>query len=507
MTITTFIFFLAIIVGTLLITYWAAKQTTSTTHYYTAGGQLSGYQNGLAIAGDYMSAASFLGVSGAFALYGFDGFFYTIGFLVSYLVLLLFIAEPMRNLGEFTMGDVIAARFPAKKTRLCTAISTQFISILYMVAQLVAAGSLIKLLLGVDYEIAVIVVGALMTLYVVFGGMMATSWIQIVKTMLLLTGVLMVCLIVLSRFNFNVFQFIEAVRFSEPFREGFLYPGNLFKNPVDTISLQMSLLLGAAGLPHILIRFLTVKDAITVRTSVISAIGVIGIFYIMTIILGFGALLFVGWEYLKLVDESGNMSAPLLAFSLGGDFLMAFISAIAFATILAVVSGIIICASASFAHDFYRHVLCNGKASERAQMEIAKLAAAGVGCISILFALLVQHLNVAAIVSLIFAFSASVHFPLIFLSLYWKGLTAIGAIAGMITGFLSSTILVIISPNMMGVFFGESPLFPLYNPGIISIPLSFLVAMITSYITASKQDQERFERVFVQGQTGIEQKL
>lgn len=507
MNITTFVFFLAIVIGTLLITYWAAKQTTSTNEYYAAGGQLTGFQNGLAIAGDYMSAASFLGITGTIALYGFDGFFYSIGFLVSYLVLLLLIAEPIRNLGKFTMGDVIAARFSTKTMRSLTSITTMFISILYMVAQLIAAGSLIKLLIGVDYQLSVLVAGSLMTLYVVFGGMMATSWIQIVKTVLLMAGAFMICLIVLSRFDFNFFSLLEAVREATPLQETFLYPGNRFVDPLDTLSLNLALILGTAGLPHILIRFLTVKNALVVRKSVVSATLVMGLFYIMTIFLGFGAVIFVGWDQLLAIDESGNMAAPLLAYFLGGEFLMAFLSAIAFATILAVVSGVVISASSAFAHDFYRHVLHDGDASDKAQMRIAKFAAIGVGLISILISLGTQNLNVAVLVSLIFSIAASVHFPLIFLSIYWRRFTLTGAILGMIAGFFSSTILVILGPSMMdpvsGIIVREA-IFPLQNPGIVSIPLSFLFAYVGSILTSSSLDEDRFEKVFVQAQTGIE---
>jgi cation/acetate symporter len=507
MSITMFVFFLAIVIGTLLITYWAARQTTSTSDYYAAGGQLTGFQNGLALAGDYMSAASFLGITGAIALYGFDGYFYSIGFLVSYLVLLILIAEPVRNLGKFTMGDVIAARFSSKKIRVLTSISTMFISILYMVAQLIAAGALIKLLVGFDYRTSVILVGLLMTVYVVFGGMMATSWVQIVKTLLLMTGTFMLCLIVLSRYDWSVLLMFEAVSTVTPLQQNFLNPGNLFVDPLDTLSLNLALLLGTAGLPHILVRLLTVKDALTVRKSVISATCIIGLFYLMTVLLGFGAVLVVGWDQIIAVDPSGNMSAPLLAFFLGGDFLFAFISAIAFATILAVVSGIVISASSSFAHDFYRHVLCNGEATEKLQMRVAKLAAGCVGVISIFLAIGAQNLNVAAIVSLIFSVAAAVHFPILFLTIYWKRFTTTGALAGMITGLTSSILLVCLSPSVMHPVSGlilRDAIFPLSNPGLVSIPLSFLVSIIASLTTSSTLDEAHFKKVAVKAQTGIE---
>lgn len=504
-----FIFFVAIIVGTLLITYWAARQTTSTTEYYAAGGQLTGYQNGLAIAGDYLSAASFLGITGSIALYGFDGYFYSIGFLVSYLVLLLLIAEPVRNLGTFTMGDVIAARFPSSSIRLLSSFSTMLISILYMVAQLIAAGSLLKLLLGLDYTMSVIIVGILMTIYVVVGGMMATSWVQIVKTFLLMTGSFMLSLIVLSRLNWSVFELFLRVEKATPILKRFLHPGNLFVDPLDTLSLNIALVLGTVGLPHILVRLLTVKDVQTVRKSVISATFIIGVFYLMTLILGFGAVLIVGWERILSVDPSGNMSAPLLAYFVGGDFLISFISAIAFATILAVVSGVIISASSSFAHDFYRHVLHQGEASEAKQMKVAKISALLIGVISIILSVNAQSFNVAALVSLIFSLAASVHFPILLLTIYWKKFTPQGAIASVIVGLTLTISLVILSPTFMNPVNGPLPfeaIFPLKNPGIISIPMSFLAGIIISYSTQSKKNEQQFLLTYQRALTGLDKK-
>ncbi|WP_025028881.1 solute symporter family protein [Caldalkalibacillus mannanilyticus] len=505
MSITMFVFFLAIVIGTLLITYWAARQTTSTSDYYAAGGQLTGFQNGLAIAGDYMSAASFLGITGVIALYGFDGYFYSIGFLVSYLVLLLLIAEPIRHLGKFTMGDVIAARFPSRWIRTLTSFSTLFISVLYMVAQLIAAGALLKLLLGVRYDVSVLIVGILMTIYVVFGGMMATSWVQIIKTILLVTGSFMLCLIVLSRYEWSIFSIFQAVEQASPLQERFLQPGNLFTDPLDTLSLNLALVLGTAGLPHILIRFLTVKDALAVRKSVISATFIIGLFYLMTIILGFGATLIVGWDHILSIDDSGNMAAPLLAFFLGGDFLVAFVSAIAFATILAVVSGVIISASSSIAHDFYRHVLHKGQASEERQMRVAKIAAILVGMIAIVISIKAQNFNVAALVSLIFSIAASVHFPLLLLTIYWRKFTLAGALSGMIVGLILTTLLVFFGPVVMNPVNGiinREAIFPLQNPGIVSIPCSFLVAVFVSLFTASPLDEHHFRHVSFQAHTG-----
>jgi cation/acetate symporter len=506
MDITSIVFFIGILMGTLLITYWAARQTTTTNDYYTAGGGLTGFQNGLAISGDFMSAASFLGITGAIALFGFDGVLYSIGFLVSYFILLL-VAEPIRNLGKYTIGDVIATRFPSKTMRVFISCSTLLISILYVVAQLIAAGALVTLLFGINYSYAVVSVGILMTIYVTFGGMMATSWVQIVKSLLLTTGTFMICLIILSRVDWNLLLLFEMASKSTPLEESFLNPGNLFNQPLDKLSLLLSLLLGTAGLPHILVRFLTVKDAVTVRKSVISATLIISSFYLMTILLGLGSTVIVGWDSIMIADASGNLTVLLLAHLLGGDFLMTFIAAVAFATILAVVSGLIISASTSFAHDLYKHVIIKGEIPEKDQIRVAKVAACCIGISSIFFALIAQHMNVAVLVALIFSIAASVHFPLIVLCIFWRRFTLFGAIAGMTTALLSSIILVVIGPYVMNVHSGLIPyqaIFPLTNPGIVTIPLSFLAAWIGSFCSSSMVDEQTFEEVMVRAQTGIE---
>ncbi|MCF6094978.1 cation acetate symporter [Microaerobacter geothermalis] len=496
MNLTYFIFFLFILAGTLIITYWAAKRGTTTHQFYSVSASLTGFQNGLAIAGDYMSAASFLGITGAIALKGFDGFFYSIGFLVSYLVLLLVIAEPIRHLGSFTLGDVIFARFPIQKMRLITSLSTIIISILYIIPQLVAAGLLIQLLLGIEYGTAVFIIGSLMTIYVVFGGMIATSWVQIVKTVLLMSGTFLISLIVLSRFDWNFFSLMEYVSKGTPFGEQFFYPGNLFLNPMETLSLNLTLILGTAGLPHILIRFFTVKDALAVRKSVITATWIIGLFYLMTLILGFGAVAFVGWEVLVSIDPTGNLAAPLLAAVLGGDFLMAFISAIAFATILAVVTGLVISATSSFAHDIYNHYLCRGEASEQKQLRVAKLTATFIGLFSILLSMGLKNINVTFLVSLTFVVAASTHLPLLLFTLYWRRFNSTGAITGIVTGLAAAVILVLLGPYILMII-------PLYNPGIIAIPLGFLGAVLGTVFSKQAIDEETFIKILVQSQTGL----
>ncbi|XEC96740.1 cation acetate symporter [Paenibacillus tarimensis] len=505
MNITGFIFFLAIIIGTLAITYSAAKRLVNTKDFYAAGHRLTGFQNGLAIAGDYMSAASFLGITGAIALFGFDGFLYSIGFLVSYLVILLVIAEPMHNLGRYTLGDSIAVRFKASRLRGMIALNTLAIAIIYMIAQLVGAGALIHLLLDLDYATSVLIVGTLMTVYVTFGGMVATSWVQIVKTIILISGTLLISLIVLARFDWSFYNMFSFVAAATPHGSQFLSPGNQFSDPIDTISLLLTLALGTAGLPHIIVRFFTVKDAVTVRRSVFTAAWVIGLFYIMTVFLGFGAASFVSYNKLQNSSFGSNLAAPLLAYALGGDFLMAFVSAVAFATILAVVAGLVISASSAFAHDFYSNIFRKGTASDKEQMYAAKLSSIGVGIISILLAIGTEKLNVAFLVSLAFAVAASTNLPLILFTLFWRRFNTAGAIAGMTTGFFSSVILVLFSPNMMhptnGLIYAE-PVFPLANPGIVSIPLGFIAAYIGTVISKNNQGN-RYEEVLFQAQTGI----
>ncbi|MBD7964116.1 solute symporter family protein [Fictibacillus norfolkensis] len=503
---TAFSLFLGIVALTLVITFFASKKTKTTSDFYTADGGLTGMQNGLAIAGDYMSAASFLGIAGTIALSGFDGFFYSIGFLVAYLVVLFLVAEPLRNLGKYTMADMIAARFNDKKVRGVAALNTMAISTFYMVAQLVGAGALIKLLLGIEYIYSVLIVGVLMTVYVVFGGMTATSWVQIVKAILLMLGTFIISVMVFAKFGFSFTEMFNQVKSATPLGESFLNPGNKFKDPLDTISLNLALVLGTAGLPHILIRFFTVKDAPTARKSVVYATWLIGAFYIMTIFLGFGAAAFVGQDQILAANAAGNMAAPLLAEVLGGEFLFAFVSAVAFATILAVVAGLVLSAASAFAHDFYTHIIRKGHASEKEQMKAAKWASVGVAIISIILALFAQKLNVAFLVSLAFAVAASANLPIILLTIFWKRFNTAGAVTGMLVGLISSLVLVMISPSVWSpvegaaILTGEA-IFPLANPGIVSIPLGFLGAIIGTMLS-KPSDVDKFNEILVKANTG-----
>lgn len=508
MNVLAFGLFLAIVGLTLVITYFAAKKTTNTSDFYTAGGGLTGWQNGLAIAGDYMSAASFLGIAGMIALGGFDGFFYSIGFLVAYLVVLYIVAEPLRNLGKYTMADMIAARFNDKKVRGVAALNTIAISIFYMIAQLVGAGGLIKLLLGIDYVYSVLIVGTLMTVYVVFGGMTATSWVQITKAVLLMIGTFIISVMVFAKFDYSIANMFTHMKTATPIGEAFLNPGNKFKDPLDMISLNLALVLGTAGLPHILIRFFTVKDAPTARQSVVYATWIIGFFYIMTIFLGFGAAAFVGYDNIIAANAAGNMAAPLLAQVLGGDFLFAFVSAVAFATILAVVAGLVLSAASAFAHDFYSHIVRRGQATEKEQMVAARLASIGVAVISIILALFAQKMNVAFLVALAFAVAASANLPVILFTIFWKRFNTTGAVSGMLVGLFSSLILVAISPNVWNpepgaaILVGEA-LFPLTNPGVVSIPLGFIAAFIGTILSSKKEDAKKFDEIVVKANTGL----
>jgi len=505
---TAFLLFLIIVLGTLVITYYAAKKTKTANEFYTAGGGLTGWQNGLAIAGDYMSAASFLGIAGMIALFGFDGFFYSIGFLVAYLVVLYLVAEPLRNLGKYTMADMIAARFDNKKIRGVAALNSIVISIFYMIAQLVGAGALISLLIpGLDYTASVLIVGVLMTVYVVFGGMTATSWVQIIKCVLLIAGTFIISLIVFAKFNFNILHMFDEMRTATPLKEAFLHPGNKFANGLDTLSLNLALVLGTAGLPHILIRFFTVKDAPTARKSVVVATWIIGLFYVMTLFLGFGAAAFVGKDVIVKANAAGNMAAPLLARALGGEFLFAFVSAVAFATILAVVAGLVLSAASAFAHDFYGHIIRKGNVREKEQVRAARLASVGVAVISILLALFAQKLNVAFLVALAFAVAASANLPVLVFTVFWKRFNTTGAVTGMLIGLISALVLVAVSPNVWDPVAGKAifvgtPLISLTNPGILSIPLGFLGAFIGTCFS-SKRDDAKFDEILVKANTGI----
>ncbi len=521
MNITATLFFLLIIGITLGITYWASKKNTDTSHHYVAGGEIKGWQNGLAIAGDYLSAASFLGIAGAIALNGFAGFYLSIGFLVAYLVVLLLVAEPLRNLGKYTMADMLVSRFNSKRVRAAAALSTLTISIFYMIAQLVGAGSLIQLLLGINFTYAVLIVGTLMTIYVVLGGMIATTWIQIVKATLLIAGTLLLSILVLAQYSFNPIALFGAVE--RELGTAMLAPAAAsgLQAGLDSISLNMALVFGTAGLPHILIRFLTVPDAKTARSSIITAVWIIGGFYLFTPVLGYGAALVVGQDAITAQNPAGNLAAPQLASALGGPILLAFVSAVAFATIVAVVAGLVIAASGAFAHDFYTNVIRGGEATEHEQFLAARYTTIGVSVLAIIIALFAQSFNVAFLVALAFAVAASANVPVILLTIFWKRFNTVGAITGMLVGLISAVVLVFLSPNVLtGVTPAEGvtpvinadPIFPLKSPTLISMPLGFLGCFIGTLLGGRKHSTEQeqreglqtdYDEIYVRVNTGI----
>ncbi|MCM3380470.1 cation acetate symporter [Shouchella clausii] len=503
MNITVISLFLAIVILTLVITYYAAKRTKTASEFYTAGGGLTGWQNGLAIAGDYLSAASFLGIAGAIALFGFDGFFYSIGYLVAYLVVMFVVAEPLRNLGKYTLADMIHSRFDARKVRGVAAGSTITIVIFYMIAQLVGAGALIQLLFQIPYTYAVLLVGVMMTIYVLFGGMTATSWVQIVKATLLMVATAAISIMVLVRFNFNILDMFASVGASQ--EEGFLHPGMQGRAPLDSISLMLALVLGTAGLPHILMRFFTVKDAKTARSSVVTATWIVGIFYILTIFLGFGAAAFVGTADIIAANPAGNMAAPLLAERLGGDLFMSFVAAVAFATILAVVAGLVLSGASAFAHDIYGQIIKKGKITEKQQVVAARIASVTVAGLSIVLALFAQNMNVAFLVALAFCVAASANLPVIVYTIYWKRFNTAGAVTAMLSGLFSALILVAISPNVLSptgdAFITAEPLITLTNPAIISVPIGFIGGIVGTLLS-KKRDDAKYAEVKVRANIG-----
>jgi cation/acetate symporter len=515
------IFFVLIIALTLGITAWASRQNKSTSDHYVAGGGIKGWQNGLAISGDYLSAASFLGIAGAISLTGFSGFYLSIGFLVAYLVVLLLVAEPLRNLGKYTLADMLASRFNKPSVRSAAALSTIAISMFYMIAQLNGAGALIELLLGLDYVLSVIIIGILMTVYIVAGGMVATTWIQIVKAGLLIAGTLTLSLFVLAQpsigFNpVNLFNEVSSQIGSDMVKPP---PPTDLVAGLDVISLNIALVLGTAGLPHILIRFLTVPDAKTARSSIVTATWIIGLFYLLTPVLGYGAALFVGQDAIAQQNPAGNTAAPQLAEALGGPIFFAFISAVAFATIVAVVAGLVVAGSSAFAHDFYSNVIRGGNASEQEQFRAARFTAVGISVAAILLAIPAQNLNVAFLVALAFAVAASANVPVILLTIFWKRFNTTGAVMGILVGLISCVVLIILSPNVMTGPNPEPPLtpiipidpvFPFVYPALFSVPLGFLGCYLGTLLGGRGAEREReqglqtdYDEIYVRSLTGI----
>jgi cation/acetate symporter len=535
--------FAAIIGVTMYITYLAAKRTKTAADFYAAGGGISGLQNGWAIAGDYLSAASFLGIAGLISLYGYDGFMYSVGWLVAYITVLLVVAEPCRNIGKYTMADILAFRNDPKTVRTFMAISTITVSTFYLTAQMVGGGVLVKTLIGIDYEISVITVGILMLAYVVFGGMVATTYVQIIKAVLLVIASLLMVALVWSQYGFSLPGFLDAA-VADPNVQGrvaamlgdasknmtatelgqrFLEPGLLFKNPIDQVSLGMALVLGTAGLPHILMRFFTVPTAQAARKSVIWAMAIIGGFYVLTLFLGLGAAMKVGPSNITAIDKGGNMAAPLLAQYLGGgadsmlgNLMLAFVAAVAFATIVAVVAGLVLAAASAMSHDLWVGVIKGDKATSDEEVRAARICSVLVGILAIVIGILAQGQNVAHLVALAFAVAASANLPTILYSLFWERFNTRGALWSIYGGLISSIGLIAFSPVVSGKIDAKTGAslsmitntnidfhwFPLDNPGIVSIPLAFILGYVGTITSKERSSAAKFAEMEVRSLTG-----
>jgi cation/acetate symporter len=485
-------FFAVFISATLGVTYFAARKTKSTSEFFTAGGNITAWQNGFALAGDYMSAASFLGIAGMVALSGFDGLIYSIGFLVGWPVVLFFLAEPLRNLGKFTFADVVAVRFSPVPIRISAAISGLSVIAFYLIAQMVGAGSLIHLMFGISYQAAVLIVGVVMILYVLFGGMIATTWVQIIKACLLLAGATFLAVLVLVKIGGSPFDlFAQAVeKYPTP---NPLVGAKLIAKPFDLISLGVALVFGTAGLPHILMRFYTVKSSKCARLSVFYATGLIGWFYLVTFILGFGACVIVGREAITQIDKGGNMAAIALSYVLGGSPLMGFISAVAFATILAVVAGLTLSGAAAVSHDLWVHVFRSGHSDEGEQFKVARVATLLLGILAMVLGISFEGQNVAFMVGLAFSIAASGNFPVLVMAIFMRRFTTAGAVTSMIVGTAASLLLIWFSPTVqIDILKHESALFPFKNPALVSVPLSFLCGIVVSLITYRPENDQKY---------------
>ncbi|MDM5262733.1 cation acetate symporter [Sulfurovum sp. XTW-4] len=509
------VMFFIFVAATLGITYWASKRTKSANDFYTAGGGITGTQNGTAIAGDYMSAASFLGITGMVYLKGYDGLIFSIGFLVGWPIILFMISEQLRNLGKYTFADVTAYRLKQKPVRILAALGSISVVILYLIAQMVGAGKLIEILFGLDYEFAVVLVGILMILYVAFGGMLATTWVQIIKAVLLLAGTTFMSIMVMAKFGFSFDAlFTQATEIHSKGVE-IMSPGGLVSDPISAISLGIALMFGTAGLPHILMRFFTVADAKEARKSVFVATGLIGYFYVLTFIMGFGAIVLVlgdpAGTYLAAdgvtLKGMNNMAAVWLAHAVGGDYFLGFISAVAFATILAVVSGLTLAGASAISHDLYANAFAKDKVDEKKEMNVSKMATIAIGIAAIFFGIAFEKQNIAFVVALAFTIAASANFPVLFMSIFWKKLTTRGAVLGGYVGLISALVLVILGPVVWTQILGNAEaIVPYKFPAVFSVPMAFIAIWFFS-ITDSSEDakrcQEEFDAQDIRCQTGI----
>jgi len=550
---TSIIFFILFVLVTLGITYWASKRTRTTKDFYAAGRSITGFQNGLALAGDYMSAASFLGIAGLVSTKGYDGLIYSVGWLVGWPIVMFLIAEPLRNLGKYTFADVVAYRLNQRPIRAAAAGGSLVTVLFYLIAQMVGAGTLIKLMFGLPYEVAIVVVGTLMVAYVLFGGMLATTWVQIIKAVLLLGGATLLVILTLSQFGFSYGElFSQAV---QKYTDKFLEPGGLITSPLEAFSLGLALMFGTAGLPHILMRFYTVPDAKEARKSVFYATGFIGYFYILTVTIGFGAAVLVGQKVIMGIDKGGNMAAPLLAEALGGTPFLGFLAAVAFATILAVVAGLTLAGASALSHDLYVGVIRRGVSAEKEEVKVAKIATLCLGVAAILLGILFKGQNVAFMVGLAFAVACSANFPALLLSITWKKFTTKAAVASIYTGLVLAVSLIILSPTVwVDVIHAkekaavekqikdlearEKPkieamekegktleaarektqletqtkelkasmpkaIFPMKNPAVISMGAAFLIGILLSLAGREKEAEDKFEEEKLRTYVGI----
>ncbi|MER2505833.1 MAG: cation acetate symporter [Azonexus sp.] len=509
------IMFCIFVTLTMGITYWAASRTKTTADFYTAGGGITGFQNGLAIAGDYMSAATLLGLTAMVYTQGYDGYVYMLAFFAGWPIILFLMAERLRNLGKFTFSDITAYRLDQGKVRTMAAISSLTVVCFYLLAQMVGAGQLIKLLFGLDYNIAIFAVGILMMVYVTFGGMVATTWVQIIKACMLLTGGTLVMVLAFSQFGFSFQNLLEKATAVHKLGPKLMYPGSLLADPVTAISLGLGLMFGTAGLPHILMRFFTVTDAKEARKSVLYASGFVAYFFNVIFLMGLCGILIVGQnpDFFeagtvggKLIG-GGNMVAMHLAKAVGGNMLLGFLAAVAFATILAVVSGLALAGASAISHDIYARVIMKGKASETKEIRVSRIATICLGFVAIVLGILFEKQNIAFMVGLAFGVAAAANFPVLILSMYWKGLTTRGALFGGYGGLISAVAFVVLSKSVwVDVIGNKAAIFPYTQPALFAMPIAFLLAYIFSKTDSSvraRQEIEAFEDQYVRAQTGF----
>ena len=508
------IMFCIFVTMTMGITYWAASRTKSTADFYTAGGGITGFQNGLAIAGDYMSAATLLGLTAMTYTQGYDGYIYMLCFFAGWPIILFLMAERLRNLGRFTFSDITAYRLDQGKVRTMAAISSLVVVCFYLIAQMVGAGQLIKLLFGLEYNVAIFAVGILMMVYVTFGGMVATTWVQIIKACMLLSGGTLVMILAMSEFGFSFTTLLEKATAVHKLGDKLMYPGSLLKDPVTAISLGLGLMFGTAGLPHILMRFFTVTDAKEARKSVLYASGFVAYFFNVIFLMGLAGILIVGQnpEFFeggtvggKLIG-GGNMVAMHLAKAVGGNMLLGFLAAVAFATILAVVSGLALAGASAISHDLYARVIMKGQASEASEIRVSKIATICLGAVAIVLGILFEKQNIAFMVGLAFGVAAAANFPVLILSMYWRGLTTRGALFGGYSGLVSAVLFVLFSKSVwVDVLGNAAALFPYTQPALFAMPVAFLMAFIMSKTDSSvrgKEDLAGFDDQYVRAQTG-----